>query len=489
MNLSREITAKLPDWFNPVLVKELRQTLHSKAFWVTSLIIAAIEAAVWLHVRNIPSFNVGKMVLTMQLVLSWLWLVGTVCILQPAISRWAEERHLDAIAPERTTSLSAWQILSGKLGCYALVILWTALLVAPLIAYLLVRINSAMDTANEIVPQVNTCGVLCGALLSFVMVLNLNIWAVLTAMTVRIRRNATGGVGFFGWLVVVVGTMHVMSYGSAAAILFAEHQVTFGIILFFLIAVLIYGMLLAISQLKPEQSNRMFPARLGGWVLLTVAGTVLWILYKKEWIGQLEALIGILSWMSLYISFQSFLAAMEPLEMPKRMYLDAPKNLLAKAFWFSCGTGAVCAWVHLLIPFAVLNVLFFCKCGGEEAGVFLMIALGFNCYAIIYGAVTALLRIACPKLNGGVIYITIAIAAVVFDLLVSIKNPEIAYASPGHYLLRQLMEVMQNNDPDSSSIYTLVTGVVKPIISVAWCMICLMLLATGYAAQKKSGKQ
>lgn len=480
MNLSREITSKLPDWFNPVLVKEIRQTLHSKAFWITSAIIVVLEALLWMFAKDISPYDKIALVREMSSVLAWLWVVGTVCILQPAISRWAEERHLDAVSPERTTSLSAWQIVAGKLGCHALIILWTALLVAPIITYLLIRINSA----STILREVSVTGVLCGAAASFVVVLNLNIWATLTAMAVRIRRNATGGMGFFGWLVVVIGTMLIMNYGTLMAVLFEVEKIAFSVSMFLLVVMLVYGVLLLVSRIKPEQCNRMYPARLGGYLLLGCVILFFWQLAHNKQLDPHLAVFWVLLWASVYISFQSFLAAMEPVDMPKRMWLDAPKNPLAKALWFSCGTGAQCAWLHLLIPFAILNVLFFSKCFDPGISIFLVIALAFICYAVIYGAATAMLRMYFPKLNGGAIFIAISVLAVFFDLFIGDRYPEIAYASPGMYLLQQLFKAL--NDPDINDVYTGLSRMVIPIVSVAWCMICLMLLSAGYTAMKKN---
>ena len=107
-DLIRKMTGALPDWLNPVYVKELRQTLHSKSFLVVSILIVLTELLMWNSAREQLANGIWKTEdfagTLLYALLFYVWLLGSVAFLQPAISRWIEERNLDAVSPERTTA-------------------------------------------------------------------------------------------------------------------------------------------------------------------------------------------------------------------------------------------------------------------------------------------------------------------------------------------------------------------------------------------------
>lgn len=495
-NLIKKLTANLPDWFNPVYVKELRQALHSRSFWVVSIMVVVLEALLfyvtlegldairrgnlWSGISLFPQMDDPESAFSAQMlhiVLSHVWLFCAVGILQPTITRWTEERQLDAVAPERTTCLSAGTILRGKILFHVTLLAWIVLLLLPIFCWLCPKVTPNMLRSY-----------LCTASISFLLILTLMIWSTNVAMSMRIRRNVTSGLGFFGWGGLVIGTIFIFVYQNCLINLFQFSNYAleyYAIGIFTLVSLLVYGGLVLLAIMKPEQSNRMFTTRIGGYGLCLLTVLCGWIC-TKELADQITVtLVNITVFVLIfgYIAFQSMLALFEPLYMPKRMSLDAPKNPLGKLIWYICGTGSICAWIHLLIPFALVTVFFYNNSLANFDVTFFSCLFVFCLYMIIYSTVGSLLRIRFPKLNGGAILLILCIFSWILDLvLIAHELYSLTYMSPVAYFIQRYNDMQQQM---YSNIQEVAVSFVEPVLIVAWACVILMLIVFIFMAMRK----
>lgn len=482
------LTANLPDWLNPVYVKELRQTLHSKSFLIISGLILLVEFLLWYaaktqfeHIRQELLLTEAEFAGTMlHALLAYVWLLGSVALLQPAISRWTEERQLDAVSPERTTNLSVWVILRGKLWLHVTLLSWVSVLSLPLFFWLYPKVEA--DALR---------GYLCVAGLSFLLILNLNVWSTIVAMHMRIRRNVTGGIGFFGWFCLSVGTIFILLYQGVFVGVFKyepDALKIFVIAVFPLVMLLAYGGLLLVSVMKPEQSNRMFPARLGGYLLCGLTVLAGWGACKTFGVFMSDAVtVVVLLLIFFYIAFQSMLVVFEPLYMPERMKLDAPGNIFLKAVWYLCGTGSFCAWIHLLIPFAVVSALLFLDVFQIDIAVWLAMMLIFVSYSIVYGVVVYLVRLCFPKLNGGIILVLLCGGGWIIDVFLVLADlAQVAYVSPVTYCVQRLADLMQGSYNGAQEE---IIAFASPVLIITWVCVVLMLILSVCAENRRKQKQ
>ena len=482
-DLIRKMTGALPDWLNPVYVKELRQTLHSKSFLVVSILIVLTELLMWNSAREQLANGIWETEdfagTLLYALLFYVWLLGSVAFLQPAISRWIEERNLDAVSPERTTCLSVRTILSGKLQLHVTLLVWCAILCLPLFFWLYPMVETALLQKY-----------FCTAGISFLLILNLTVWSTIVSMNMRIRRNVTGGLGFFGWMSLSIGTVFILLYqGIFLAIFDLPEGVAqiFSIIIFTLLILLIYGVLLLVSVMRPVQCNRMFPARAGGYVLCLLT-VICGYIAAREWGEKHSELVtcSVLILICGYISFQSVIAVFEQKYMPERMALDAPKNMPAKAVWYLCGSGLICAWSHLLIPFAAVSALFLADRFDESIIVFPAMLLMFVSYAVIYSAVVCLIRIRFPKWNGGIVLLVLFFTGWFADVILTAgQAAEYAYCSPLFYCFRQFFELLFSRSESLNDLQQNVVIFSKTVTLVAWGGIFLMLAVSAVCGVKR----
>ncbi|MBP5183048.1 MAG: hypothetical protein J6331_08495, partial [Lentisphaeria bacterium] len=123
-NFAEILNKSFPDGMNPVLVKELRQTLNGRTLAGSFIGLVLISILFcFLESRSTTSGGVTGFFAIYSLIY-WFMLILPAA---GCFSRWYVERGQDCLTPEYTTTLSPFTILNGKLS---------AVLISSLILFL-----------------------------------------------------------------------------------------------------------------------------------------------------------------------------------------------------------------------------------------------------------------------------------------------------------------------------------------------------------------
>ncbi|MBR3709281.1 MAG: hypothetical protein IKM17_09755 [Lentisphaeria bacterium] len=424
-----KLLKKLPDWMNPVFVKDLRQTFSSKYLLIVSGISLLLEA---FFIYQVWKIRKNHILVDQQLTLDFVnyfflylqfGIILCAMLMIPLLSRWLSERASDAVSPERVTPLSAGVIIRGKMQAIFAVQLWTLLLWLPFTLYL----NSLLS--STVFPK---CFLLITGLW-FVGQILLSTWSVLIPLISKPQRNSSGISKFIAAFLLVVSSLIMHSVlcilgapmqrqaqwqGQDTVVkeispLICDMSVKNLIILFSMIVILIvYGMFLIHSTSASKHANKMFPARLGGLILLGLTSLILYFCDA----GSGAIVFFLLS----YLTFQFIVQCNDSCLQPVRMKLDAPKNPVLKIFWYFCGTGMMWGWLYNTVLFiGVILILHFT--GGEEMlGRILIVD---SCFAAIYAAIACWIRLAFHgkfELNGPLLFLAIWFGAIVCTIIFAI---------------------------------------------------------------------
>ncbi len=455
----------LPDDFNPVFVKEFRQTLKGAQLWTITGLILSAELLCFTFIEE---FDHGDLYVYVNIILPL-----TSLLFIPLLNRFANDWGRDTLGPERATALSGWTILRGKLYLVFALLFWGVLISLPYPVYVLHKLDFV---------QTEFC--VYSGLVLFGLLLNFILWAMRIAISGRQNTKSTGHAGIAAAF-MIIGTFFctpqvsavLMNIQDATSGLESTQETEFGffvgLVLYFLAGMACYAILLTASGLAPFRSPfRQLPARLGGLLLFLVfAGLCIWEYgeiqerlaeINPEYPASDEAIIinlAVLIYCFLpfglafvYVSFQGILAALEPVKTWPRFEKDSPKDPLGRLGMIFFGSGAVRSWIYAAVLMAVLVITahLFSKdfiaasnlaatCGENFAklaeGLFIKGVINsgilFMSYVFIYCAIGTMIRAKLPVIRRPLV-LTVGIVAfccvtdVVFTLIV--EHP--MYLSP-----------------------------------------------------------
>ena len=423
----------LPDWMNPVFVKDLRQTFSGKYLLIVSIIAVVLELLFFLPVCNNPSPNQDQAMGTLLLYLEFGILLCAVLMISH-LSRWGNERASDAIAPERMTPLSSGTIIRGKVWAIIAIQCWGMLLWMPFAAYLWSFIHDPVFTKSFLIT-------IC---LWFLNQVAICIWAALISLVSKPQRTPSGLSKFGGSVFLVISgfILHGLLSTFTGLLMFIpdESELAKVILLLFAIPVILgtYGILLIYSTAASKHANKMFPARFGGLILLGIAAAILH--YCDMGFGSIIFLL------LTYLTFQFIVVCNDSCIQPERMKLDAPENPVLKFFWYFCGTGMKWGWLYNAVLFVAVLVLLQFTDGGE--GTLGRILIVDSCFAAIYAAITCWICLGFygrKVLNGPMTFLVIWIGSLLATFFFALADISLKITSMP-YLIDMLSnkESMQN---------------------------------------------
>lgn len=464
----------LPDWMNPVFVKDLRQTFSGKYLLIVSIIAVVLELLFFLPVCNNPRF--GQDQATALLMFHYLEFGILLCsvLMISHLSRWGNERASDAIAPERMTPLSSGTIIQGKVWAIVAIQCWGMLLWMPFAAYLWSFIHDPFFTKIFLI----TIG------LWFLSQIAICIWAALISLISKPQRTPSGLSKFGGSVFLVISgfILHGLLLSFIASILFRippihELELSKDFLLLFAIPVILgtYGILLIHSTAASKHANKMFPARFGGLILLGIAAAILH--YCDMGFGSIIFLL------LTYLTFQFIVVCNDSCIQPERMKLDAPENPVLKFFWYFCGTGMKWGWLYNAVLFVAVLLLLQFTDGGE--GMLGRILIVDSCFAAIYAAITCWICLGFygrKVLNGPMIFLVIWIGSLITTFFFALADISLKITSVPY-----LIDVLSSNKSIENMELPLPMDllIVTAVFAICTVFICFTQEAK-YSAEKNS---
>ncbi|MDD3154524.1 MAG: hypothetical protein PHS41_06625 [Victivallaceae bacterium] len=138
--LIERLSHSFADQINPVLVKELRQSLHGKILYMNLLMIAVLEIlSVYAAVAAELEFGGGRRITGAFAFYAWVFAILSLVSPLSVLMRWGNERQTDGISPEFTTALSPAKIARGKLTAVTALFLLNLTAGAPGLLWFLFR--------------------------------------------------------------------------------------------------------------------------------------------------------------------------------------------------------------------------------------------------------------------------------------------------------------------------------------------------------------
>ncbi len=418
----------LPDWMNPVFVKDLRQTFSGKYLLIVSIIAVVLELLFFLPVCNNPSPNQDQAMGILVFYLEFGILLCAVLMLS-LLSRWVNERASDAIAPERMTPLPSGTIIRGKVWAIIAIQCWGMLLWMPFAAYLGSFIHDRVFTKIFLIT-------IC---LWFLDQIVLCIWAALISLVSKPQRTPSGLSKFGGSVFLIISgfILHFCLSIFIGLLMFIpnESELAKVILLLFAIPVILgtYGILLIHSTAASKHANKMFPARFGGLILLGIAAAILH--YCDMGFGSIIFLL------LTYLTFQFIVVCNDSCIQPERMKLDAPGNPVLKFFWYFCGTGMKWGWLYNAVLFVAVLLLLQFTDGGE--GALGRILIVDSCFAAIYAAITCWICLGFygrKVLNGPMTFLVIWIGSLLATFFFALADISLKITSVPY-----LIDVLSSN--------------------------------------------
>ena len=464
----------LPDWMNPVFVKDLRQTFSGKYLLIVSIIAVVLELLFFLPVCNNPRIDQDQA--TVLLMFHYLEFGILLCavLMISHLSRWVNERASDAIAPERMTPRPCGTIIRGKIWAIIAIQCWGMLLWMPFAAYLWSFIHDPVFTKSFLIT-------IC---LWFLSQIALCIWAALISLISKPQRTPSGlsKFGGCGFLVIASFILHGILLTFISSILFRipsihELELSKDILLLFAIPVILgtYGILLIYSTAASKHANKMFPARFGGLILLGI--TVALLYYCDMGFGSIIFLL------LAYLTFQFIVVCNDSCIQPERMKLDAPENPVLKFFWYFCGTGMKWGWLYNAVLFVAVLLLLQFTDGEEEAlGRFLIVD---SCFAAIYAAITCWICLGFygrKVLNGPGLFLVIWIGSLITTFFFALADISLKITSVPY-----LIDVLSSNKSIENMELPLPMDllIVTAVFAICTVVICFTQEAK-YSAEKNS---
>ncbi|MEO9934994.1 ABC transporter permease [Rhodopirellula bahusiensis] len=264
------------DKLNPILIKETRQALKSRQFVVTFsvLLIAAFAWTVIGSLMLMPQIYTSPS--APRLLIGYYFVLAVPMLL---IVPLAAYRSLEAEIDDGTlellsiTSLSAWQIVMGKLASASLQMMLYLITLFPCVAYAYTLRGIDLPTVGLIMAMLIASGLL------------------LTVVALSFAPLARGRTGRISTLLVVLMVLMLCEYlvGAAAVALIlygnplAAGWTTFIFVASLLTAICLSHLLLTTTaaQLTPESENRSSGIR---WSILVLTATLIGLAtFAMEW--------------------------------------------------------------------------------------------------------------------------------------------------------------------------------------------------------------
>ena len=329
-NFAEILNKSFPDGMNPVLVKELRQTLNGRTLAGSFIGLVLISILFCFLDLQISPVGRGTGFSALYVFIYWFMLILPAA---GCFSRWYVERGQDCLTPEYTTTLSPFTILNGKLLSVLISSLILFLAGLPAFLFLCGRWDYSVPLFSGLF------------LLAFAFFLATVMFLCLLCLSQGRRKVSTGslpGITLLGLLFWFVG-FQFLEFFCYPAREGAFDMAIQADVLLFSFAVQCYFWCYA--RLLPEQANRMVLPRISGLILCL-------LLVALSGVCRLDS--GLV--LCYYGTVNVLIASFERLEQTKRSCAELPENPFLRQIVFFFSSGA-CRGLFYGIVFLAAGIL------------------------------------------------------------------------------------------------------------------------------------
>ncbi len=402
---------RFDDWLNPVLVKEMRQSLHSRGILLLAGGLAALEMfGLFLVIQSgaRPNREAG-----------WAFFIGSIvlfgfCLILLATvycGRFAKERRAEELDLMNITTLSPWQLVRGKF-CSAVVV--EAQLFAVALPFMVISFY--------------LCGPGMGWILQIAFLLFFSAWPLFLLGLLIGSFGKRGLVALFFFFICCIFVSQGIVIGQGTVFreqIRVNYYALFWIVLFLFMA--------TVAAVAPAGSDRMRPLRL--FLLIAAFGVIPG--YRLIGGGSGDGFLRDwgASWI-LVATVAAYLAAIEGREPGRRVLAELPFSPVLRPFRLLVSSGASSGLLFsLVLAAAGIGVA---GIGGGLPEPELISGFG---YALFYAGGALWLRRFIggffPRFNGfAALCVVLAMFAFLPVLLGGVLNPEFWQADAAPWFLR-----------------------------------------------------
>lgn len=330
-----DISQRIGDWFNPILVKEARQALKSKQFVLTFslLLVAAWGWTAIAILMLMPGIYYRPSGVTLlwgyYLVLAVPMLLVVPLAAHRSLASEVDDGTLDLLS---VTNLSPKQIITGKLASAALQVMLYFVTLFPCVAF------SYLLRGVDLLTIVALLG------------LTLGMASVLTVAGLFFASLATGRSGQLGMMVLMLVIVAISQFAIANTAYFVisygitgsmEEFVAGGLSFFLFISTASYVLLrAAAAQLSPPSENRSTPIRVALIAHQVAIFSIITYALLKYGLDD-EPIYAAIAYMAGYWMLMGTLMVGESHVLTPRVRRELPSSLLARSVltWLTPGPG------------------------------------------------------------------------------------------------------------------------------------------------------
>lgn len=435
-NYSNHFHHSFSERFNPVYVKEMRQSIHSRAFGSLTFLFIIFELIIcyFAYTGLFMTDDGGEAVRLADIntnlpftVYMIIFMIAISVLPSSVLNRWALERNVDAMALEYTTPIAPGRLIRGKL--YAMIALSCYMAIIGMPGYLFL----AASTEKYAIIPITIISL--AAMSSFYM---LGMMGVILGTAKRQMKNTQHilvgliviAFPFFGFII---------SSNSSPEQIGNPQTLTMILWACFIFDAWCYSIIAGL--LRPVMSNRFFPAHVTGmvlWILslpviaYSIGGNLFVTGMPKSEIQ--EAIF--IAWGYLgvfYAVLNMFIGACDKFKMSQRMSSEISRHGVFKGIVYFFSGGVYPAWLYSTVIFTVgaFAVLYCVKHELYKDHVGSCVLLLCAQYFFVYAQTVIILRYYYPNaLPSRIIMMVFAIVGVLTTIS-SIGNiSSIRYLSP-----------------------------------------------------------
>lgn len=447
-----KIFAWLDDFINPIVVKEVRQSVNGKSLMGTTMLFLAVQfimLCMFTMENQRVSGNGNELFIMILAMLTYACIFGVATATSMRFSKECMKGSVDLMY---TTIISPYKVVSGKIFSAMVMVIYLFSLSIPFlcIAYFLRGISIA-----EVLYMI--------ALIFILLVPTIALSVFLGSITLSIVIRGAIFIGLLWGVGIFFAGLHEIRDRS-----FIELNI-YTLLFFFMFAALFTGAFfsMAVASISHSASNVLFPFRIYAFIswltTLAVAGVYAFLNDLSD--GARLAFIAWFFVFQILLTIICCTSSAERLDQTKRVLKNTPRRMIYRIAYFLFSTGNVnnTIFCFLLMGITALIGKYVIFTSDHQLNEFLTM-LGICAYALFYAGLVTYIRNRMkrifPSLNGFVYFIVVAVAFGLIPLLAAILifldiN---AIETKGAWLFILSPASMAYNDTYESGIIVAVSG-------------------------------
>ena len=320
----KNILKKLDDYINPIVVKELRQTVNSKIVPVAMVALLTMQLGamvIFITEANVSSAGYGSKFFG--------WIMGILAVIclfgicATSAQRFAKERKRDGLDIIHSTIMSPYQIAQGKLFSSIVMAMFLFSLCLPFLG------------VSYFMRGIDIPSIVWGIAIAFVALIPLFQFAILVGSLTN-ERFASGIVAF-SMIVGIPMLIGTLANSSHIMLGFAMTWLVFLWCSYVALLLTGFGFFATIAIIMTRTANRALPLRLyliGVWLILAITSLALYGYFKDVGIFSLWYVASI-----IIFSITAIASISERDQQSRRVLKQTPKHRLLRPLFFLISSG------------------------------------------------------------------------------------------------------------------------------------------------------